>query len=163
VGVTLRRVRLTGVTLLLRVGVLLRGFLTTNGPGREIGTTTGGATNRVGHFVADDSLGADKLDPEEPSLPTEGGNGFPGRDFDIVGTSSEFPFLDGFGWLEARFELATGRSSCGGREPAKCTGNDDRIDAADGDVVVVLEVAVPKGAPRAWIGLLGFPEEDWGL
>ncbi len=69
-GVTLRRVR--RVTLLLRVGVLLRGFLTTNGPGREIGTTTGGATYRVGHFVADDSLSADKLDPEEPSLPTEG-------------------------------------------------------------------------------------------
>ena len=72
-GVILLRVRLIGVTLLLRLGVLLRGFLTTNGPGREIGTTTGGATNRVGHFVADDSLGADKLDPEEPSLPTEGG------------------------------------------------------------------------------------------
>ncbi len=72
-GVTLRRVRLTGLTLLLRVGVLLWGFLTTNGPGREIRTTTGGATNQVGHLVADDSLSADKLDPEEPSLPTEGG------------------------------------------------------------------------------------------
>jgi hypothetical protein len=73
VGVTLRRVRLTGVTLLQRVGVLLRGFLSTNGPGREIGTTTGGVTSRVGHFVADDSLSADKLDPEETSLPMEGG------------------------------------------------------------------------------------------
>ncbi len=61
------------MTLLLRVGVLLRGFLTTNGPGREIGTTTGVATNQVGHFVADDSLSADKLDPEKPSFPTEGG------------------------------------------------------------------------------------------
>ncbi len=162
-GVTLRRVRLIGVKLLLRVGVLLRGFLTTNGPGRETGTTTGRATNRVGHFVADDSLNADKLDPEEPSLPTEGGNGFPGRDFDRMGTSSEFPFFNGFGWLEARFELETGRSSCGGREPAKCKGNDDRIKAADGEVVVVLEVVMPKGAPRAWIGLLGFPDEDWGL
>ncbi len=61
------------MTLLLRVGVLLRGFLTTNGPGREIGTTTCGATNRVGYLVADDSLSADKLDPEVTSLPTEGG------------------------------------------------------------------------------------------
>ncbi len=161
-GVTLRRVRLTGVTLLLLVGVLLRGFLTTNGPGRIIGTTTWGATNRVGHFVADDSLSADRLDPEEPSLPT-GGDGFPGRDFDTVGTSSEFPFFDGFGWLEACFELETGRSSCGGREPAKCKGNDDRIEATDGEVGVVLEVVLPKAAPRAWIGLLGFPDEDWGL
>ncbi len=65
-GVTLWRVRLTGVTLLLRVGVLIRGFLTTNGPGRELGTKTGGATSRVGNFVADDSLSADKLDPEGP-------------------------------------------------------------------------------------------------
>ncbi len=48
------------------------GFLITNGPGREIGTTTGGATSRIGHFVADDSLSADKLDTEEPSSPTEG-------------------------------------------------------------------------------------------
>ncbi len=93
----------------------------------------------------------------------ERGDGFLGRDFDSVGTSSEFPFLDGFGWLEARFELETGRSSCGGREPAKGTGNDDRTDAANGEVVVFLEVAVPKGAPRAWIGLLGYPDEDWGL
>ena len=62
-----------GVTLLLRLGVLLRGLLTTNGPGREIGTTTGGATSRVGYFVADVSLSVDKLEPEEPSLPTEGG------------------------------------------------------------------------------------------
>ncbi len=69
-GVALRRVRLTGVTLQLRVGVLLRDFLTTNGPGQEIGTTTGDATSRVGHFVADDSLSADKLEPEDSSLPT---------------------------------------------------------------------------------------------
>ncbi len=40
--------------------------------------------------------------------------------------------------------------------------NDDRIDAADGKVVVVLEVAVPKGAPRAWTCPLGLPDEDWG-
>ncbi len=80
-----------------------------------------------------------------------------------MGKSSEFPIFDGFGWLEARFELKTGRSSCGGREPAKCKGNDNRIEAADGEVDVVLEVVVPKGAPRAWIGLLGFPDEDWGL
>ncbi len=80
-----------------------------------------------------------------------------------MGTSSEFLFFDGFGWLEARFELDTGRSSCGGRDPAKCKGNDDRIEAADGEVVVVLEVAVHKGAPWAWIGLLEFPDEDWGL
>ncbi len=91
------------------------------------------------------------------------GDGFPGRDFDTAGTSSEFPFFDGPGWLEARFELETGNSSCGGQEPAKCKGNDDRIDAADREVVVVLEVVVPKGAPRAWIGLLGLPDEDWGL
>ncbi len=71
-GVTLRRVRLIGLTLLLRVGMILRGFLTNNGPGREMGNTTGGATSRVGHFVADDSLSVDKLEPEEPSLPTEG-------------------------------------------------------------------------------------------
>ncbi len=70
------------MTLLLRVGVLIRGFLTTNGPGRETGTTTGGATNRVGYFVADDSLSADKLDPEEQSLPQEGG-WFPGHEFGI--------------------------------------------------------------------------------
>ncbi len=114
-------------------------------------------------MVADDSLSADKLDPDEPSLPTEGGDGFPGRDFDTVGTSSEFPFFDGFCWLEARFELETGRSSCRGREPAKCKGNDDRIEASDGEVVVVLEVVEPKGAPRAWIGPLGLTDEDWGL
>ncbi len=69
-----------------------------------------------------------------------------------------FPFSMDFGWLEARFELEFGRSSCGGREPAKCKGNDDRIEAADGEVVVVLELVVPKGAPRAWIGPLGFPD-----
>ncbi len=63
--VILRRVRLIGVTLLLRLGVLFRCILTTNGPGREIGTTTGGATSRVGHFVADDTLSADKL-PSNP-------------------------------------------------------------------------------------------------
>ncbi len=115
---TLRRVRLTGVTLLLRVGVLLRGLLTTNGPGREIGTTTGGATRRVGHLVADDSLSADKLEFEEPSLSPMGGNGFPGREF---GSAADFDFstLDGFGWLEARFELEAGRSSFAGCEPAK--------------------------------------------
>ncbi len=90
-------------------------------------------------------------------------DGFPGRNFGTVGTSSEFLFFDGFGWLEARFELKTGRSSCGGREPAERKGNDDRMEAADGEFVVVLEVVVPKGAPRAWIGLLGFPDEDWGL
>ncbi len=83
-GVTLRRVRPTGVTLLLRVGVLLRGFLTTNGPGREIGTTTGGATSRVGHFVADDSLGVDKLELEEPSLPVKGGMVFLVEDFVLL-------------------------------------------------------------------------------
>ncbi len=99
------------------LGVLIRCFLTTNGPGREIGTITGGATSRVGHFVADDSLSADKLKPEEPSLPKEGGECFPGREF--VGTSLEFSFFERFGWLEARFELETGRSSCAGREPAK--------------------------------------------
>ncbi len=33
----------------------------------------------------------------------------------------------------------------------------------DGEVVVVLEVAVPKGAPRAWIGPLGLPDEDWAV
>ncbi len=151
------------MTLLLRVGVLLRGFLTTNGPGRETGTTTGGATSRVGHFVADVSLSVDKFEPEEPSLPTEGGDGLLGRDFDTASMGSEFPFFHGFGWLEARFELEAGRSSGGGREPTKFKGNDGRIDAADGEVVVVLEVAVPKGAPRVWIGLLEFPDEDCGL
>ncbi len=54
------------------MGMLLRNFLTTNGPEQEIGTITVGSTSPVGHFVADDSLSADKLDPEEPSLPTEG-------------------------------------------------------------------------------------------
>jgi hypothetical protein len=73
VGVILLRVRLIGVTLLLRLGVLLRGLLNTNGPGREIGTTTGGATSRFGPFIADGSLSVDKLEPEEPSLPTKGG------------------------------------------------------------------------------------------
>ncbi len=148
-----------GVTLLLRLGVLLRGLLTTNVPGREIGTTTGGATSRVGHFVADVSLSVDKLEPEEPSLPTEGGDGLLGRDFDTAGMGSEFPFFDGVGWLEARFEFEAGRSSVGGREPAKCKGNDGR----SGDVVVVLDAAVPKGAPRAWIGTLRLPDEDWGI
>jgi hypothetical protein len=119
VGVTLRRVRPTGVTLLLRVGVLLRGFLTTNGPGREIGTTTGGATSRVGHFVADDSLGVDKLELEEPSLPVKGRDGFPGRGFCPAGMRSDFSFLWRFGWLEARFEFETGRSSWRGCGPAK--------------------------------------------
>ena len=113
-GVTLRRVRPSGVVLLLRVGVLLRGFLTTNGPGRERGTTTGGATSRVGHFTADDSLGVDKLEPEEPSLPTKGEKDFPGRGFDTAGAGWEFSALEGFGWLKARFDLETGRSSLGG-------------------------------------------------
>ncbi len=45
----------------------------------------------------------------------------------------------------------------------KCKVNDDRIEAADGEVVVVLEVVVIKGAPRAWIDPLGIPDEDWGL
>ena len=36
-------------------------------------------------------------------------------------------------------------------------------DVDDGDVVVVLDAAVPKWAPRAWIGILGFPDEDWGI
>ncbi len=145
-GVTLWGVRLTGLTLLLRLGVLLRGFLTTNGPGREIGTATGGATSRVGHFVAEDSLSADKLEAEEPSLPKEGGMFFPGRKFDTAGTSSDLHFFDGFGWLEARFELETGRSSSGGREPAKYKGNDSGVEAAgDGEVVFFLDAAVPKG------------------
>ncbi len=50
--VTLRRVGLTGMTLLMRVGLLLRGILNTNGPGWEIGTTIVGATCQVGDFVA---------------------------------------------------------------------------------------------------------------
>ena len=116
---TLRRVRLTGVTLLLRVGVLLRGLLTTKGPGREIGTTTGGATRRVGHLVADDSLSADKLEFEEPSLPPKKGDGFPGREFGSA-AGLDFSILEGFGWLEARFELEAGRSSLAGCEPANC-------------------------------------------
>ncbi len=74
-----------------------------------------------------------------------------------------FSFFDGFGWLEARFELEAGRSSGGGREPAKCKENDGRSEVADGEVVVVLDAAVPKGAPRAWIGTLGLPDEDWGI
>jgi hypothetical protein len=73
-----------------------------------------------------------------------------------VGTSSQFPFFDGFVWLEARFELETGRSSCGGREPAKSKGNDDRIEAAEGEDVVVLEVAVPKGDLGLGLALWGF-------
>ena len=93
-GVTLRRVRLTGVTLLLRVGVLLRGLLTTNGPGREIGTTTGGATRRVGHLVADDSLSADKLEFEEPSLSPKGGMVFRVENL-AAQQISTFPFLMG--------------------------------------------------------------------
>ncbi len=38
------------------------------------------------------------------------------------------------------------------------------MEAVDeGEVVVVLEATVgPKGAPRAWIGILEFPDEDWG-
>ena len=91
-GVTLRRVRLTGVTLLLRVGVLLRGLLTTNGPGREIGTTTGGATRRVGHLVADDSLSADKLEFEEPYLSPKGGMVFRVENL-AVQQISTFPLL----------------------------------------------------------------------
>jgi hypothetical protein len=64
----------------------------------------------------------------------------------------------------ARFEPETGRSSCGGREPAKCKGNDSGVEVADeGEVVVDLDAAVPKGAPRAWIGFLGLPDEDWGI
>ncbi len=143
--------------------VLLRGFLTTNGPGREIGSTTGGATSLVGHFGADDSLSADKLEPEEQSLPTEGGDGLLGRDFDNAGMGSEFPFFDGFGWLEARFEFEAGRSSCGGREPAKFKGIDGRSEVVDGEFVIVLDAAGPKGAPRAWIGTLGLPDEDRGI
>ncbi len=90
--VTLRRVRLTGLTLLLWVGVLLRGFFTTNGPGWEIGTTTGDATSRVGHFVADNSLSADKLDPEEPSLPTEGGMVFLVEILTLLARARNFTF-----------------------------------------------------------------------
>ncbi len=91
VGVILRRVRPIGVVILLRVGVLLRGFLTTNGRGRERGPTTVGATSRVGHFTADDLLGVDKLEPEEPSLPTKGVTEFPGRGFDNAEASLDFP------------------------------------------------------------------------
>ncbi len=158
----LRRVRLTGVTLLLRVRVLLRGFLTTKGPGREIGTTTGRATRRVGHLVADDSLSADKLEFEEPSLLVMG-DGFPGREFGGA-AGFDFSILEGFGWPEARFELEAGRSSFVGCEPAKRGGNDGRVEDADeDDFVVVLNVAVPKWAPRAWIGILGFPDDDRGI
>jgi hypothetical protein len=73
------------------VGVLLRGFLTTNGPGSEIGSTTGGATRRVGHLVADDSLSADKLEFEEPSLPPKGGMVFLVVNFEVQRVST-FPF-----------------------------------------------------------------------
>ncbi len=55
------------------VGVLLRGLLTTKEPGREIGITTVGANRRFGHFIADDSLSADKLEFEELFSPIEGG------------------------------------------------------------------------------------------
>ncbi len=37
------------------------------------------------------------------------------------------------------------------------------IEAGDEEVVVVLDVVVPKVAPRAWIGFLGLPDEDCGL
>lgn len=117
---TLRRVRLTGVTLLLRVGVLLRGFLTTNGPGREIGTTTGGATKRVGHLVADDSLGVDKLEFEEPSLPPKVGMVFRVEN-SAVQRISTFPFskdlagsrLASNSKLDARPSLVVSRLSAG--------------------------------------------------
>jgi hypothetical protein len=114
-------------------------------------------------LVADDSLSVDKLEFEKPSLPPKGGDGFPGREFGST-ADFDFPIGGGFGWLEARFELEAGRSSFAGCEPAKCWGNDGRAEEVDeGDVVVVLDAAVPKWAPRAWIGILGFPDEDWGI
>ncbi len=91
------------------------------------------------------------------------GDGLLGREFDTAGKSLEDPFFDGFGLLEAPFELEAGRSSCGGRDPAKCKGNDSGVEVADGEVVVVLDAAVPKGAPQAWIGNLGLPDKDWGI
>ncbi len=35
--------------------------------------------------------------------------------------------------------------------------------AVDGEVVVVLDAAVPRGAPQDWIGILGLSDEEWGI
>jgi hypothetical protein len=85
------------------------------------------------------------------------GHGLLGREFNTAGTSSEFPFS---------MDVAGSKQASNSKLDVRPVEVESRQSAKEMRVVVrlriVLDSAVPKGAPRAWIGTLGFQMRTGG-